>query len=425
MTAVVVVIAAGTAGFMLRSRFANKRETAHVSVTVLVADFSNHTGDPVFDSALEPIVRMTLDGASFITAYDRTQMRTLGLPAVSGGVDEQAARKIAVGQGLGVVVAGFLDRQGSGYTLSLKAMQAVTGSTIVIAEDKASDKDQIVLITANLAGTIRRALGDATSESALRFANETFTTTSLEAVHEYATAADAMAKGQFEDALRGFSKALTWIPNGIAYTTMAGASRNAGRTQDAEKYIRLALAHLDHMTERERYRTRALYYGLIGDREKCVEEYGALSRRYPSDAVAHSNLAVCLTDLRSLPRALEEVRQAAAILPKRAIYRWNISMYASFGSDFQTGEQEARTLEQMEPSSPLPLGALAFAQVGQGRLDEARNTPSLARPVGGCFDGGSGLANLALYEGHLADGGTMLEQDAVADLAARRLTWPP
>ena len=101
-------------------------QTAHAPVTVMVADFSNHTGDPVFDNSLEPIVKMALEGAGFITAYDRTQMRTLGLPPVTGRLDEQAARQVAIGQGLGVVVSGSLDRQGSGYTLSLKATQAVT-----------------------------------------------------------------------------------------------------------------------------------------------------------------------------------------------------------------------------------------------------------------------------------------------------------
>lgn len=419
-----IVVIAVVAGFMLRSRFVSTPPpTAHAPVTVIVADFSNHTGDSVFDNSLEPIVKMALEGAGFIAAYDRTQMRTLGLPPVTGRLDEQAARQVALGQGLGVVVSGSLDRQGSGYTLSLKATQAVTGATIGIAEEKASNKDQVVFRTTKLASTVRTALGDDTSEAAARFAMETLTTTSLEAVHEYATAADAVAKGQFEDALKGFSKAVNIDPNfGIAYTTMADAARNAGRQQDAEGFIKLALSRIDHMTERERYRTRALYYGLLGDRQKCVEEYGALAAKFPSDAVAHNNLAVCLTDLRNLTSAVDEVRQAAAILPKRAIYRWNIAMYASFGSDFPAGEKEARTLQQMEPMSPLPLSALAFAQVGQGQITQAGETYQQLEKAGkvGSFDARTGQAQLALYEGRFTDAIKILEQDAAADLAAKR-----
>jgi hypothetical protein len=60
---------------------------------VLVADFSNHTGDPIFDGTLEPVVKIALEGAGFIAAYDRTQMRAIGAQPVSGKLDEIAARR--------------------------------------------------------------------------------------------------------------------------------------------------------------------------------------------------------------------------------------------------------------------------------------------------------------------------------------------
>ena len=202
------IVVAVLAGFVLRTRFVPKPAAEHPPMTVLVADFSNHTGDPLFDGTLEPVIKIALEGAGFITAYDRTQSRSLGLQAISGRLDEQAARQIAVGQGLGVVVTGSLDRQGSGYTLSIKATQAVTGNTIKIAEDTASNKDQVLFATTKLAATVRKALGDDTSDSALRFAMETLTATSLEAVHEYATAMDALSNAKYEDALGSFSKAL-------------------------------------------------------------------------------------------------------------------------------------------------------------------------------------------------------------------------
>ena len=83
---------------------------------------------------------------------------------------------------------------------------------------------------------------------------------------------------------------------------MASASRNLGRSQDAEKYIKLAIANIDRMTERERYRTRGFYYLLKSDLPKCVEEYGALIARYSSDVAAHNNLAFCAADMRTSPK---------------------------------------------------------------------------------------------------------------------------
>ena len=82
---------------------------AQAPVTVMIADFSNHTGEAVFDNALVPVVQMALEETGFITAYDRTMVRNLGLTPIAGRLDEPAARQIAVGQGLGFVISGSLD----------------------------------------------------------------------------------------------------------------------------------------------------------------------------------------------------------------------------------------------------------------------------------------------------------------------------
>src|SRR5262249_46700524 len=146
---------------------------------------------------------------------------------------------------------------------------------------------------AKLAGMVRKALGDDTSDSAVRFAMEAVTATSLEAVQEYAKGMEAISNGKFEDGLLRFSKAVDIDQHfGLAYEAMAVAYSNLRRHQDAEKYINLALKYIDRMTEREKYRTLGAYYFLVGDRRKCVEEYTHLINRFPFDAGAHNNLAV-------------------------------------------------------------------------------------------------------------------------------------
>src|SRR5260370_16634111 len=113
--------------------------------------------------------------------------------------------------------------------------------------------------------------------------------------------------GKMEEALESFSRAAELDPNfARAYAGMAGTSGNLNRPQDAEKYFKLALEHVDRMTERERYRTRAVYYRKIGDLQKCVEENSELVRQYPADNLAHLNLANCSTDFRNMPTALEQ-----------------------------------------------------------------------------------------------------------------------
>src|SRR5262249_9684963 len=140
-------------------------------------------------------------------------------------------------------------------------------------------------------------------------------------------------------------------PNfGVAYAGMSVASRNLGRDQEAEKYIREAIRHIDRMTERERFRTRAFLYLLIGDQQKCVEEDGTLLERYQSDTAGFNNMSLCLKKLRNISKAAEQVKRAVAILPKRAMYHVNLSMYSSYAADFQTGAKEANAALGLNPS---------------------------------------------------------------------------
>jgi eukaryotic-like serine/threonine-protein kinase len=411
-------------GVIVTMRVLSKPSAPHSPVTVMIADFSNHTGDPIFDRTLEPMLKLALEGAGFISAYDRTQLRSLGVPAVSGGLDEQAATKIAVSQGLGVVVSGSLERQGAGYGLSLKATRAVTGDNITNTDTTASNKDQVLFAATKLAAAIRSALGDTTSESDKRFAMETLSATSLEAVHEYALAMEALANGKSADALRSFSRATDLDPNfGLADAGKAIASRNLDQHQDAEKYIKEAITHIDRMTERERYRTRGMFYFITADYQKCVEEYGALIARYASDVSAHNNLGICYSYLRNFPKTIEEMRRASEILPKRVVYRFNLAAFESLAGDFQTAERDVRTALQMDPAYEKGYLILAIAQLGQNQLAQAADTYQKLEKISatGASFAASGVADLAAYEGRYSDAIHILTEGAAADLSAKQL----
>src|ERR1700687_1268837 len=102
---VAAVVALVLAAILLRGKFTNATPAANKSVSVLVADFTNHTGDPIFDDTLEPMFNVALEGASFINAYRRGTARNLAkqLPNPSDKLDEQSARLIGVSQGLAAV----------------------------------------------------------------------------------------------------------------------------------------------------------------------------------------------------------------------------------------------------------------------------------------------------------------------------------
>jgi hypothetical protein len=149
----------------------------------------------------------TLEGAGFISAYDRTIINRIGVPPPEL-LDERVAQEIAVKQGVGVVLAGSVTRQGRGYTVAVHATQPVTGEVIATAQDTAPDKNQVLAVATGLATSVRKALGDDTSDSAQRFAMETLTTTSLDAVRDYAMGQEALSNNRWAEARQNFAKAV-------------------------------------------------------------------------------------------------------------------------------------------------------------------------------------------------------------------------
>ena len=415
IAAVVVLGTIGVAWWYNRPR---PPPVAHAPVSVVISDFANGTGDTGLDRTLEPVIKLSLESAPFITAYAHSDVRRALNVDPQDPFDERAANELAVKQGLGVVVAGSIDRADQGYRLRATARQAVTGKVVARAEREASARDGVLAAVGRLSEEIRQRLGDESSDAEQRFAMDTLTATSLDVVHDYAVAMEALSSSQFEAARASFQRAVERDPAfGLAYAGRAIASANLGKQQEAQKDITEAVRHVDRMTERERFRARGLYYYLTADYPSCVKEYGALVSRYKSDAAAHNNRALCLTRLREMPQALDEMREVVTILPNRALYRVNLALYAAYATDFATAQTEALRAQQMSPLGNLPL---AFAQLGQGRLDEARKTWETlgkASPVGASF-GASGLGDLAIYSGRYSDAIRLLEAGAAADRAA-------
>jgi tetratricopeptide (TPR) repeat protein len=396
---------------------------ANKSVSVLVADFTNSTGDPIFEDTLEPMFNVALEGANFINAYSRGAARNLAkqLPHPSEKLDEQSARLIGVSQGLAAVVTGSLSLRGDSYKLSVEALDARTGNSIASAEITAANKDELLLDIPKLAAPIRKALGDTTPVSAQLAVSGPFTAASLEVVHLYSVAMQQQFAGKPAEAIQTFSKAVELDPNfARAYAGMSGPAIDLGRQADAEKYIKLAMEHLDRMTERERYHTRGFYYLAVGNYPKCVEEYSTLVAQYPADVVGQSDLSWCYADLRNFPKAVEAARKAEEIAPKGAVGHFNLAFFSSLTGDFQTGEREARTALELSPSEAAQLD-LGEAQLGGGKLSEAADTYHGLEKFGarGASLATTALADLALYQGHLSETVRLLDQGANADLKAK------
>jgi eukaryotic-like serine/threonine-protein kinase len=396
---------------------------AHDPVSVVIADFENRTGDPSFDRTLEPMLRRALEGAGFITAYDRNGIRRIVGVALPEKLDEAAARDIAVKQGLGVILAGTIERQGTGYSVAMKATQTVTGKVVSDVKARAPGQVDVIATATRLVSAVRKSLGDSASESSQIFAMTSLSASSFDVVKHYAAAMEATTNNRFEDARQSLLKAVELDPKfGVGYLVLASVSRNMGLLQDAEKYINEALSRLDGMTERERYTTRGMFYRISGDYQQCMKEHGELIARYAADVVGRNQMALCASQLRELARARDEMREVVKILPKRAIFRDNLALYSNYSGDFEAGEREARTvIEMVQTPDAYAWLALALAQMGKGQAEQAAESyGTLAKLPGlGATLAASGLGDVSTYRGRFSEAATILEQGAAADLAAK------
>jgi len=425
VAALMVATAAGVAWYARRTT-RPASVVSHAPVSILVSDFQNNTSDSLFDDTLEPMVNVALEGASFINAFNRGNARKLAgkLPNPTQKLDEQTSRLVAVDSGVAAIVTGKLDTKGSGYNLALKAIDAVTGKTLATTDVDASNKDQLLLQVPKAVAPIRKALGDTTPESVqLAAAQGTFATSNVEAVHNYSVGMEQQFEGKMDDALKSFTKASELDPNfARAYAGMAAAAGNLGQSQAAETYAKKAIALVDRMTERERYRVRGLYYIRTGNWQKCVEEYTELMRQYPADNIGQNNLATCYGRLLNMSKAMEEAQGAVAIAPKDVMTRMNYSLYACYASEFESCERGTRESLQLNPEYEEAVFATGYAQLGQNQLAQAAESYQKLEKMSpwGRSLASAGLANLAMYEGRFRDAIQILDKGITADLAAKK-----
>jgi len=404
---------------------ASSRTAQPKAQTLLVADFENRTGEPVFDGTLEPTLTLAMEGATFITTFNRATARRIAdqLKLDGPGLGEARARLVAQREGVSVVTSGAIERKGEGYRVLLRAVDAITGKVVVEAVEEVPGKEAVLGAVIKVAARARTAMGDAVPEAVQLAASETFSAASLEAAHEYSEGMTAQLDGRWEQAVERYQAALARDPGmGRAYAGLAVIENNRGRRAEAERNFKLAMSHVDRMSDREKYRTRGAYYLVVDrDADRAIEALSQLVKLYPADNAGLANLAVAYQLKRDFLRALEEGRKAIAIYPRNVAQRNNVGLFAMYAGDFDAAIVEQRSVLEAKPSFINGAIGLALAQAASGRRDDAVATWKGLQAVGpaGASAGAEGLADLAVAEGRLADARTHLEPGIEADVAAK------
>jgi tetratricopeptide (TPR) repeat protein len=398
------------------------------SVSILVADFDNKTGDAVFDGALEQPLTIAMEGASFVTTYPRRDAlkvaQTLGN---ASRLDAPSARLVAFREGIKYVLAGSVSSSGGAFRLQLDAVDPASGKLLKSATADAATKSDVLAAVGSLAAKIRTGLGDTTPESAKLAANETFTAGSIDAMREYSTAQDLALSGRDDEAVPHYRRAIDLDPKfGRAYSGWAISAQRLGHAEETAAAWEKALSLVDRMTEREKYRTLGGYYlGSVQNYEQAVENYSALAKKFPADSSAYGNLALAHFYLHDFSKALEEGRRAVDINPKNMLQRNNLALYAMYAGDFATAASEATKVLAEQPTFREAYLSIAMDALAKGDLAAAATayddmaTGSGAR---GASLASLGRADLALYTGKLDAAAAELASGIAADIAAKSTT---
>lgn len=426
--AAVLAIVVATAGvwWLLTRGQPDSVVAAREPVSVLVSDFANDTGDPLFTGSLENVLSLGIEGASFINAFPRRDAVAAAMRIrPNATLDETTARLVCQSEGIRTLLVGSIATAGAGYTVSVRAIDPVPGTVIAEITETAADKSRVLEAVGALSAKVRTALGDATSQSAMAAQQETFTTSSLLSAREYAEAQALANANRDEDAIAAYQRALADDPRlGRAYAGWAASAIKLGRTGEAEELYQKALALVDRMTEREKFRTLGTYYlNITRNYEKAVEQYDSLATKYPADGAAHNNLALAYFNLLQFARALEEGKRVLDIYPRSPLYRYNYALYAMYAGDFPTAASEARKALDANPNLPKAHLAIAMAALAGGNIDQARAAYDDARSAGprGVSLAAIGLADLAMYQGRFDEAVPMLESGIAADDAAKNI----
>jgi eukaryotic-like serine/threonine-protein kinase len=288
--------------------------------TIVLADFVNHTGDPVFDDALKQALSVQLEQSPFLNIVsDRKVSETLKLMgrSPSDHVTPEVAKEICVRTGGRAVLTGLISSLGSEYLVGLEAVACNTGDVLAKEQAEATSKEGTPKVLGQLTDRLRVKLGESLASVEKFEAPLEATTSSLEALK-----AHSMAHAIFNT--KGAAEAIPFDKHAIeldpdfasAYVGLGIDYDNLGQYALATDNFKKAYALRDRASEREKYRITELYQSQVtGDLQKETEALELWKQIYPTDSVAHNDLAVVYTTLGQFEKALAEYQESLRLGP--------------------------------------------------------------------------------------------------------------
>jgi tetratricopeptide (TPR) repeat protein len=285
--------------------------------TILLSDFVNTTGDPVFDGTLRQALASQLEQTPFLNVFGDVRAReTLRLMGRSPDerVTGSVARELCEREGVKAMLSGSISALGSHYVVSLDAVNCRTGDSLAQQQAEAARKEDVLKALGEATGNLRRRLGESLASVQKYDAPiERATTSSLEALKAYSTGLDLRNRGGDETrAIPFFKRAIELDPNfALAYYNLAFIYSNGGEPEVARDYATKAFERRERVSEMEKLAIASQYHSVVtADLPKTIEALELWKQTYPKDVRPANNLAVRYNQAGQYEKAAEEAQEA-------------------------------------------------------------------------------------------------------------------
>ncbi len=292
--AVVFLLALVAGGFYWR-----KHQTVQLTDKdqLILADFTNQTGDAVFDSTLKEALAIQLEQSPLLQLVSDAELHNnLQYLGQSGAqkITPELAQQLGQRLGVKAYLAGTIANLGSSYVISINAVNCATGEVFAREQETAPEKTAVLAAVAKAATAMRARLGESmASIQKLSTPYTNVTTTSLQAFHAFSLGEEEHRMGRdFPQASSFYQEALRLDPSfAMGYARLGVAYGNQGAFTKAIEYLKKAYDLRERVTERERMYIESQYALQQFDLPKALQSYKLFVATYPRDAAAWNNLA--------------------------------------------------------------------------------------------------------------------------------------
>jgi serine/threonine protein kinase/tetratricopeptide (TPR) repeat protein len=332
--------------------------------TIVVADFSNSTGDEIFDDTLKTALNVSLRQSPFLNILPDSEVaKNLKLMARPRDtrLTAEIVHELCQRAGSKAYVAGSLTSLGNEYVLGLRAVNCENGDTVAQEQVTAASKEKVLDAVSGAASKLRSELGESLATvKKFDIPLEEATTASLPALKEYSLGERARGEKGVPAAIPHHLRAIGLDPNFAMAYRMLGNDYNAlGQPGRAVEYYTRAFQLRDHASELERFSITAAYYrNVTGELEKAAEAYQQMSDNYPRGSGAYNNVGLVAAQLGKYEKAEEMTWQAQRLDPTEPVYYENLTTYALALQRFDEARRVAQEAQARKIDTPALRGNL-------------------------------------------------------------------